>query len=123
MSIPATHNLTSQLYKSAFFLTDTLLGYVLLSGIECAKQLMEDILKRWSNSDEIRSLVYQYQELEDLAEKIRDENNGIDEETLSWGTCRDCPRLRSRQGDGIRTCEFHQQFGSPVVVISKTRCN
>ena len=68
--------------------------------IECAKHLLEDMLQRWSNSDEIRSLVYQYQELEDLAEKIRGEIQGIDEETLSQGAFRDCPRLRSRQGDG-----------------------
>ena len=65
--------------------------------IECARQLLEDILKRWSNSDEIRSLVYQYQELEGLAQKIRGEIQGIDEETLSQGVCRDCPRLRSEE--------------------------
>ena len=65
--------------------------------IESARRAAEDILKRWSDSDDMRSLVRQYYSLEVLAQRIRDDIQHIDETALAQGTCPDCPILMSEQ--------------------------
>ncbi len=65
--------------------------------IERARRAAEDSLKRWSDSDDMRSLVRQYQSLEILAQRIRDDIQHIDEAVLAQGSCPDCPIPRSGQ--------------------------
>jgi hypothetical protein len=66
--------------------------------IQHIEVVVQDMIKRWSDSDEIRSLVHQYQSLEILVQKIRQEIKSIDEVTLAKGRCADCPIARSKQG-------------------------
>jgi hypothetical protein len=66
--------------------------------IERANAAVQGIIKRWLDSDEIRSLVRQYHSLEILVQRIRDEIQDIDEATLAEGSCPDCPIAKSKQG-------------------------
>lgn len=66
--------------------------------IERAKAVVQDMMKRWPDSDKIRSFVRQYQSLEILVQKIRHEIESIDEVTLAKGSCPDCQIATSKQG-------------------------
>ena len=66
--------------------------------IESAKAVVQDMMKRWSDSDKFRSLVRQYHSLEILVQRIRDEIQDIDEATLAEGRCPDCAIATSKQG-------------------------
>lgn len=65
--------------------------------IERVRATAEDVLKRWSDSDDIGSLVRQYYSLEVLAQRLRKGIDRIDEAVLARGKCPDCPILRSEQ--------------------------
>lgn len=65
--------------------------------IERVRGAAKDVLKRWSDSDDMRSLVRQHYSLEILAQRIRDDIQHIDETVLAQGSCPDCPILRSEQ--------------------------
>ena len=65
--------------------------------IERVRETAEDVLKRWSDSDDIGSLVRQYYSLEVLAQRMRESIDHIDEAVLARGKCPDCPILRSEQ--------------------------
>lgn len=62
--------------------------------LDFARGVVYDMTKRWSDSDDIRSVVHQYYYLQVLSQRIRDEIQKIDEAVLGQETCRDCPMLR-----------------------------
>jgi hypothetical protein len=66
--------------------------------IERAKAVVQDMMKRWSDSDDFRLLVRQYHSLEILVQKIRREIQDIDEATLAEGRCPGCQIAMSKQG-------------------------
>ena len=66
--------------------------------IERAKAVVQDMIKRWPDSDKIESFVRQHQSLEILVQKIRHEIKSIDEVTLAKGRCAGCPIATSKQG-------------------------
>lgn len=63
--------------------------------IQTARAAVENVLKRWSDSEDIRAVVNQYHELQFLLKKINDEIQEINESLLGRGTCPDCPTPRS----------------------------
>jgi hypothetical protein len=58
--------------------------------IEQAKAVVQGMIGRWSDSEEIRSFVRRYHALEILVQKIRQGIQGMDEATLARGSCPDC---------------------------------
>lgn len=60
-------------------------------SIERAKEVVEDMLKRWSDSEDIRAIVRQYYRLRVLSQGITSGIQQIDEVVLAHGRCPDCP--------------------------------
>ncbi len=66
--------------------------------IECARAAVDRMLERWLKSQDVRSVVYRFQELENLVKAIVADIDQIDEAVLAQGTCPECPKLKSKQG-------------------------
>jgi hypothetical protein len=66
--------------------------------IERAKVVVQDMMKRWPDSDEIGSFVHRYQSLEILVQEIIDEIQDIDEAILAEGRCPGCQIATLKQG-------------------------